>query len=124
MRLPYIELNGRKYTTDGTVEEPTWTNEELSQAEIQFFHDNKPEHYFAYVLETSKLLQTWAGDVLGDVKTLYHYTSNFGDSRCNIRVKAVNGLYYYGTWYTDYDYCRIHKYSNQSRGSYLYHYGR
>ena len=119
MRLPYIELNGR-----GTVEEPTWTNEELSQAEIQFFHDSKPEHYFAYVLETSKLLQTWAGDVLGDVKTLYHYTSNFGDNRCNIRVKAVNGLYYYGTWYTDYDYCRIHKYSNQSRGSYLYHYGR
>lgn len=118
----YVEHEGQFFTPDGKPSgKPDYTNDELSQAELQMFHDKKPKHYFAYIKESSRVLQTYVGDVLGDVKTLYHYRSVFGDRRCNIRVKAANGLYYYGTWFTDYDYCRIHAYKNQAIGAKLFY---
>lgn len=121
----HVEHKGQFFTPNGKLNsKPDYTNDELSQAELQMLHDEKPKHYFAYIKESSKILQTRMGDVLGEVRLLYHYRSTFGDGRCNIRAKAVNGLYYYGVWFTDHDYCRIHAYKNQAIGAKLFYRSR
>ena len=83
----------------------------LTQVEVYEFVTNPPDRYFAYVNLDKRIITTWTGDKLGDItfRSAPH-TSNMGDVRVNIRVKAVNGLNYAGTFYQSAgDYCRIRK---------------
>ena len=99
------------------------TNDERSAVEVYEFRAVPPERYFAYVklydqpklgnaqLEADRygLVTTWTGDTLGGIYwTGRPFRGNMGDKRINIRVRAINGRCYAGTYYTGAgDYCRL-----------------
>lgn len=103
-------------------------NAETSRKEVAAFKADKPEKYFLYVklYDESALplgypkeygtVTTWTGERLG---TIYYvgrvYRSNFGDQRRSIRFRGVNGLSYWGTYYSGAgDYARVTVYKGKS----------
>ena len=99
-----IWRNGRlSYRVD---EEPDFlrvSNEERSALEVYNFANNAYDKYFAYVNEATRKLTTWMGETLGDIQFGVEYKSpafgGFRTKRQSIRVHAINGLWYSGTYY-------------------------
>ena len=111
-------------------EELDVTNSERSAVEVYEFMTNPPAHYFLYVQPegmppasiaprdvryrgitregSSGLATTWTGEKLGDVQFGRTFRSSFGDTRVSIRVYAINGKTYAGTFYKSAgDYARV-----------------
>ena len=87
-------------------------NARVSAKEVAAFIREKPRDYFLYVSETTKLATTWTGEKLGDVTFGRAYQGNFGwrNERVPVRIKAINGCEYYGTYYKSAgDYARIRR---------------
>ena len=83
-------------------------NKETSTREIKKFIKTPPIKYFLYINEKDKSATTWTGEKLGSVSFGREYTSNMGDKRQSIRVRAINGKDYCGTYYKSAgDYARI-----------------
>jgi hypothetical protein len=67
-----------------------------------------PKKYFLYIDTKLNIATTWTGQKLGDVSFGNPYRSNMRDIRIPIRVYALNGEEYYGTFYKSAgDYARI-----------------
>jgi hypothetical protein len=75
-----------------------------SEAGIHHFLTDKPTRYFGYVHETpmhgiaqisNSMRVTLSA---GKVHASPVYRSNFGDRRCHITFKAINGLWYFGCY--------------------------
>lgn len=91
---------GQCLTVEQQAQAPcTVTNEERSALEVYKFIVNPPDHYFAYVNETTNTLTTWTGEHLGDVSFGREWTDNFGGKRVPILVRAVNRQKYHGTYF-------------------------
>ena len=110
-----MEMVGKDETNDcgSSVDQQ---NRITSQCEVAEFKSNPPERYFAYVKEADGIcpahITTWMGDLLGTARlgTPYKVWGFGGNSstRQSIRVKAINGREYYGTYYrSSGDYCRL-----------------
>lgn len=84
------------------------TNAERSEAEVFAFLADPPEKYFLYINSKTGQATTWTGQKLGDVRFGHEYHSNMGDKRQSVRVYAVNGKTYSGTYYkSSGDYARV-----------------
>src|SRR5262245_60014207 len=55
-----------------------WSNADSSTLEVYEFMHDKPQRYFLYIAEKTKLATTWTGDKLGDVEFGASYRDNFG----------------------------------------------
>lgn len=79
------------------------TNAERSAVEVYEFKATPPDTYFLYVDEKTSTVTTWVGDVLGSVTFGREYKCGaFGgwpSKRQPVRVHAINGHTYYGTYY-------------------------
>lgn len=75
------------------------TNELRSAIEVYEFCANPPAKYFLYINEKTKSATTWTGDALGTVTFGHEYMAVFGDKRQSVRIKAINGKTYSGTYY-------------------------
>lgn len=115
-----ILCQGRNYVTaeEQKLLPECPTSEQISSLEVYEFVNDPPKKYFAYVhryqvrenLRTyPDNVTTWTGEVLGRVIDFGRpYKTNMGDERINIRVKAINGKEYFGTYYkSSGDYCRL-----------------
>lgn len=112
-----VTHEGKAYSPDGLAPINRLTNEETSALELYEFVTFKPSALFAYVhLEKpsafdagDRYITTWQGDRLGTITYIgYAYRSNFGDTRRSIKIRAINGLIYSGTYYeSSGDYCRV-----------------
>lgn len=113
-----VDLEEQKILSPWHVE-----NDDISRMEVYEFVHDIPSKYFSYVHMKEKTvtysqthtwkvpshITTWTGEVLGTI-TDYGptYKTNFGDYRIAIRVTAINGKRYYGTFYKSAgDYCRL-----------------
>jgi hypothetical protein len=94
----------------------TVTNEERSAVEVYEFVRDRPASYFAYVALPNAArpwckrptLITWTGDELGRITLGNTWRGNMGDVRQAIRVQAINGVTYSGTYYRSAgDYARL-----------------
>lgn len=99
------------------------TNEERSALEVSEFCANPPARYVLYIKEPDGgitnqgipwdhnwdgVATTWMGEKLGTVSFGRSFRSNFHDTRIPVRVRAINGLNYHGTYYRSAgDYARI-----------------
>lgn len=94
------------------------TNEERSAVEVYEFCKNPPEKYTVYIkigpdglgVRTGGigLATTWMGDKLGDVRFGRQWTDNFRGKRVSLKLYAINGKLYHGTYYkSSGDYARI-----------------
>lgn len=101
------------YKPEEVPEDCRISNEEVSLIEVYQFINDPPEKYFAYVkgyrgyCSVGELV-TWTGDKLGTVTFGVKYRDNFGGIRVPIRVQAINGRVYHGTYFeSSGDYARI-----------------
>lgn len=104
----FIKKNGWKVITKEEQEETKKylgfeiTNEDRSKIELYEFMNVKPKEYFAYIDEKTSKMTNWMGEVLGNVQFL---TTS---SRPSIKVTAINGVTYKGTYFKQSGtYCRI-----------------
>ena len=90
-------------------------NAELSAMEVYEFMTDPPKKYFAYVNMQTLKVTSWTGDTIGTISAYARpWRSNFGDTRQNITVNAINGKQYYGVYYTSAgDYCRLTMHKSQ-----------
>jgi hypothetical protein len=106
-----VVCQGRNYVTPEDAKQlpESLTHDEISAIEVYEFRHNPPARYFAYVTRDLQYITTWTGEILGKIiEAGGKYRSNMGDNRINIRVRAINGKNYSGTFYMDAgDYCRI-----------------
>ena len=90
---------------DKPADVPTVTNEERSAIEVYEFCQTPPDRYFLYISfpEFGKpgIASTWTGENLGAVTFGRSFRSSFGDKRVPIRIDAINGKAYSGTYYSD-----------------------
>ncbi len=91
---------------------PRVTNEERSALEVYEFRMNAPEKYFLYIKESTysgcgnvppigseAIATTFMGDRLGTVFMGNAFRDNFGGTRVPIRILAINGRTYAGTYF-------------------------
>lgn len=92
---------------------PDVTNEERSAVEVYEFMTDPPTRYFLYISEdkarfrfvqsvavpTDGRATTWTGEELGRVSFGTPFRSGFGDLRIPVRVYAINGKTYAGTYF-------------------------
>lgn len=78
---------------------PDVTNDERSALEVFVFCTERPDRYTLYVNEAAREATTWMGDRLGEISFGRAYRDNFGGTRVPIRVQAINGRTYSGTYY-------------------------
>jgi hypothetical protein len=84
------------------------TNDEISAQEVREFKANPPDKYFLYVSEERRDAHTWTGEHLGVVTFGREYRDNFGGKRVPVRIRAINGRQYVGTYYKSAgDYARV-----------------
>lgn len=109
------------YCAEEVPEDCRVTNVERSLVEVYEFVNDPPERYFAYVRgyiphfmrfgspPAAGELTTFTGDLLGAVTFGRRYTlPNNGSVRVPIRVRAINGREYFGTYFkSSGDYARI-----------------
>lgn len=111
-------LNGRNcYKLEDVPADARLTNEERSALELYDFCTDPPARYFLYIrMDDDKgqgfyrqgIATTWMGDMLGRATFGPSWRSNFGDHRRAVRIRAVNGRTYVGTYYYDAgDYARV-----------------
>ena len=74
-------------------------NEERSQVEIFDFINDIPKRYFLYIDEKNSIATTWMGNELGGVSFGREWKDNFGGKRVSIKIKAINGKNYSGTYF-------------------------
>jgi hypothetical protein len=90
---------------DKPADVPTVSNADRSSVEVYEFCQNPPERYFLYISfpEFGKpaIATTWTGERLGAVTFGQSFRSPFGDKRVPVRIKAINGKDYAGTYYSD-----------------------
>lgn len=91
-------------------------NSNLSALEVYDFCRDRPESYFLYIKDNSKIFPhqyayeatTWTGDHLGVVFMGREFGDNFGGKRVPITVHAINGKRYHGTYFKSAgDYARV-----------------
>lgn len=70
-----------------------------SALEVYEFIDNPPVKYFLYIRESDSKAVTWMDEVLGEVSFGKEFRGSFGDKRQPVRIKAINGKTYSGTYY-------------------------
>jgi hypothetical protein len=76
------------------------TNEERSALEVFEFCRDKPDNYFLYISNDQQYATTWTGEKLGTVvQTSKPWRDNFNGTRVHIRISAINGAVYSGTYY-------------------------
>lgn len=75
------------------------TNDERSFLEVFEFCREVPAAYFLYIDEETASATTWTGDTLGAVAFGRTWRDNFGGTRQSIKVHAINGRRYAGTYY-------------------------
>jgi hypothetical protein len=75
------------------------TNEMRSQVEVYEFMTNPPDKYVLYIDERTLRAVTWIGDELGTIEMGTPYRDNFNSLRVPIRINAINGTVYNGTYY-------------------------
>ena len=100
---------------DVPADVPQVSNEERSALEVFEFCTNPPDKYFLYIKPLNTLCtgsvgeaRTWTGERLGSVVFGRVWRSNMGDRRVPVRISAINGRTYVGTFFTDAgDYARI-----------------
>ncbi len=86
------------------------TNDERSALEVFEFTRDKPERYFLYITEETKIATTWTGEKLGTVVFGSQWCDNFGGIRIPVTINAVNGERYHGTYYKSAgNYARVKK---------------
>jgi hypothetical protein len=86
------------------------TNDERSAIEVFEFCRNKPERYFLYINADKHVATTWTGKFLGDVTFGKAWRDNFGGMRVSVRIRAINGCQYTGTYFkTAGDYARVRR---------------
>jgi hypothetical protein len=99
------------YPVDSVPEHLRITNEQRSQIEVYEFVNNPPDTYFLYISEKDRVATTWTGDKLGVVLFGSEYESPaFGrpSKRVPVKIKAINGFTYNGTYYKSAgDYARV-----------------
>jgi len=78
---------------------PDVSNEERSALEVFRFCTNIPTAYFLYIDERRLAAITWTGEKLGDVSFGRKWRDNFGGTRVSIKVYAINGGVYHGTYF-------------------------
>jgi hypothetical protein len=85
------------------------TNDELSALEVFEFCRDKPDNYFLYISKNQLFATTWVGEKLGTVVQMGKpWSDNFGGTRVHIRISAINGAVYSGTYYkSSGDYARV-----------------
>lgn len=111
----YIEHNDKYYTADGKIDKPTYSNTDISEAELAWWA-TKPTKHFVYIDEQNKTATTWMGDILGNVRFGRPYRDNFGGTRVPVWVAGNNGQTYYGTYYqSSGDYARIYAHKKGER---------
>jgi hypothetical protein len=80
-------------------------NAETSRAEVEAFHAEQPDRYFAYHSGTNGVgwhLTTWTGDTLAYVDSVGQtWRSNLGDLRQSFRARTSHGVVYSGVAYLD-----------------------
>lgn len=108
----YMREHKTNWMPVGAVDLPSPTNEETSAIEVYEFATNPPDKYFLYVDLPKQVVTTWTGELLGKImSTGKTHRSNLGDVRVPIRIKAINGKEYHGTFYKSAgDYARIEMY--------------
>jgi len=100
------------YPSDKVPKKCRVGNTELSALEVYEWMTSPPDKYFLYVSEDNATATTWMGDKLGAVTFGKPYSSpgfgGFGSQRVPVRVKGINGVEYYGTYYkSSGDYARV-----------------
>jgi hypothetical protein len=107
----YQAWRGDRTVTDEATrpaDVPNVTNDETSAIEVYEFVRDVPASYFAYVSTKTGKLTTWTGDELGAITFGSEWRDNFGGTRQAIRVKAINGRTYSGTYFKSAgDYARL-----------------
>lgn len=84
------------------------TNEERGSVELFDLLNDKPQRYLLYINEGKRLATTWMGDKLGDVQFGQTWHDNFGGQRQSVRINAINGWIYSGTYFKSAgDYARV-----------------
>jgi hypothetical protein len=100
--------NRNNYKPDEVPTDCRVSNDEQSTLEVYDFVNEKPERYFLYIREEMRQAITWTGDLLGSVSFGHAYRDNFGGLRVPIRIHAINGRTYAGTYYKSAgDYARV-----------------
>ncbi len=86
------------------------TNAERSALEVFEFTRDKPERYFLYITEETKIATTWTGEKLGTVVFGSQWRDSFGGTRVPVLIYAINGEHYHGTYYKSAgNYARVKK---------------
>jgi hypothetical protein len=98
-------LNGRtSYPSADVPADCQITNDEIGKIEVYEFVHNLPQKYFLYVNEEKRVVTTFNGEQLGTITLLGapYKAPAFGgySTRQSIKIKAINGLTYSGTYYT------------------------
>jgi len=89
------------------------TNEERAELETHEFVASPPERVFAYVKETAGryfhgTVTGFMGNAFGECYLGSSWRDNFGGTRRAVRLQAINGKTYVGTFYkSSGDYCRL-----------------
>jgi hypothetical protein len=101
---------------EGLAGGPDASNEERQSLEVYDFVTNPPERYFVYIDEKTREATAWPGAVLGTVTFGREYRGNLRDTRVPIRVKAINGKMYHGTYFKSAgDYARLRLFAKDSK---------
>ena len=75
------------------------SNNERSELEIFDFCHDKPDRYFLYINDKQSVATTWTGDILGTCRFGKSWRDNMGATRVSVRIEAINGYIYSGTYY-------------------------
>lgn len=116
----YVQKNGWTVIPAGVQPPPdaAITNEERGEIELYEFVNDPPSTYFLYVNETTRNATAWPGQVLGSVSFGREYRDNFGGRRVPVRIQAVNGRTYAGTYYKSAgDYARVRMVKSTARNA-------
>jgi len=83
-------------------------NKLRSSIEVYEFVNKPPNKYMVYI--SGSKATTWTGEELGTVTFGREYRGNMGDKRVPVRIRAINGFTYSGTFFKSAgDYARVTK---------------
>lgn len=108
VKMGFTNKAGTSYKPEQVAHLNPPTNDEISAVEVFDFINDPPKKYFLYVNEEKQHVQTWTGDWLGNVTFGKQWRDCFGGVRVSVRVYAINGRQYAGTYYKSAgDYARV-----------------
>lgn len=104
----FLQKNGWTVIPADAIAPVKFTNADRSAIELYEFCFNPPDKYSVYVHEIEGLATTWTGEELGRLTLGPEYQDNFGGKRQSVRITAINGREYVGTYYKSAgDYARV-----------------